>query len=133
MPNGTYTMEEKEFDYINMIPLIDVMLVLLTIVLMTSTFIMGGMIRVELPRVSGEQEAVARTRSVDMDQTGRLYYDSLPISREDLKGRLMSLSRDVPVLIRADKRVPLQYFVEVLGTVKGMGFKRVSVQTEKAR
>ena len=53
-------MEEKEFDYINMIPLIDVILVLLTIVLMTSTFIMGGMIRVELPRVSGEQEAVAR-------------------------------------------------------------------------
>jgi biopolymer transport protein ExbD len=34
-------MEEKEFDYINMIPLIDVMLVLLTIVLMTSTFVMG--------------------------------------------------------------------------------------------
>ncbi|MBP1746331.1 MAG: hypothetical protein H6Q54_946, partial [Deltaproteobacteria bacterium] len=32
-------MEEKEFDYINMIPFIDVMLVLLTIVLMTSTFV----------------------------------------------------------------------------------------------
>jgi len=53
-------MEEKEFDYINMIPLIDVMLVLLTIVLMTSTFVMGGMIRVELPAVSAEPEAVAR-------------------------------------------------------------------------
>jgi len=34
-------MEEKEFDYINMIPFIDVMLVLLTIVLMTSTFVAG--------------------------------------------------------------------------------------------
>jgi len=126
-------MEEKEFDYINMIPLIDVMLVLLTIVLMTSTFIMGGMIRVELPRVSGEQEAVARTRSVEMDQAGRLYYDGLAVSLEQFKGRLSNVSRDVPFLIRADKRVPLQYFVEVLGTVKGMGFKRVSVQTEKER
>jgi len=126
-------MEEKEFDYINMIPLIDVMLVLLTIVLMTSTFIMGGMIRVELPRVSGEQEAVARTRSVEMDRAGRLYYDGLAVSLEQFKGRLSNVSRDVPFLIRADKRVPLQYFVEVLGTVKGMGFKRVSVQTEKER
>ena len=126
-------MEEKEFDYINMIPLIDVMLVLLTIVLMTSTFIMGGMIRVELPRVSGEQEAVARTRSVEMDQAGRLYYDGLAVGLEEFKGRLSNVSRDVPFLIRADKRVPLQYFVEVLGTVKGMGFKRVSVQTEKER
>jgi len=126
-------MEEKEFDYINMIPLIDVMLVLLTIVLMTSTFIVGGMIRVELPRVSGEQEAIARTRSVEMDQAGRLYYDGLSVSLEEFKGRLRNVSRDVPFLIRADKRVPLQYFVEVLGTVKVMGFTRVSVQTEKER
>jgi biopolymer transport protein ExbD len=125
-------MEEKEFDYINMIPLIDVMLVLLTIVLMTSTFIMGGMIRVELPRVTGEQEAIARTRSVEMDQAGRLYYDGFSVSFEEFKDRLKNVSRDVPFLIRADKRVPLQYFVEVLGTVKSMGFKRVSVQTEKA-
>jgi biopolymer transport protein ExbD len=126
-------MEEKEFDYINMIPLIDVMLVLLTIVLMTSTFIMGGMIRVELPRVTGEQEAVARTRSVEMDQAGRLYYDGLSVSLGEFKERLNNVSRDVPFLVRADKRVPLQYFVEVLGAVKSMGFKRVSVQTERAR
>ena len=75
-------MEEKEFDYINMIPLIDVMLVLLTIVLMTSTFIMGGMIRVELPRVSAEQEAMVRSRSLDMDQAGRIYYDGRWVSVE---------------------------------------------------
>jgi biopolymer transport protein ExbD len=125
--------EEKEFDYINMIPLIDVMLVLLTIVLMTSTFVMGGMIRVELPRVSAEPEAVARTRSVDLDQAGRVYYDGHQIGIERLKEQVETLSRDVPFLIRADKRVPLQYFVDVLSTVKGMGFKRVSVQTERIK
>ena len=126
-------MEEKEFDYINMIPLIDVMLVLLTIVLMTSTFVMGGMIRVELPAVSAEPEAVARTRSVDVDQAGRVYYDGRQVSLEALKAQAETLSRDVPFLIRADKRVPLQYFVDVLSLVKGMGFKRVSVQTERIR
>ena len=126
-------MEEKEFDYINMIPLIDVMLVLLTIVLMTSTFVMGGMIRVELPAVTAEPEAVARTRSVDVDQAGRVYYDGRQVSLEALKAQAEPLSRDVPFLIRADKRVPLQYFVDVLSLVKGMGFKRVSVQTERIR
>jgi biopolymer transport protein ExbD len=126
-------MEEKEFDYINMIPLIDVMLVLLTIVLMTSTFVMGGMIRVELPAVSAEPEAVARTRSVDVDQTGRVYYEGRQVSLEALKTQVEVLPRDVPFLIRADKRVPLQYFVDVLGAVKGMGFKRVSVQTERIK
>ena len=126
-------MEEKEFDYINMIPLIDVMLVLLTIVLMTSTFVMGGMIRVELPAVSAEPEAVARTRSVDVDQTGRVYYEGRQVSLEALKTQVEVLPRDVPFLIRADKRVLLQYFVDVLGAVKGMGFKRVSVQTERIK
>lgn len=124
-------MEEKEFDYINMIPLIDVMLVLLTIVLMTSTFVMGGMIRVELPRVSGDPDGLARTRSVDVDQTGRVYYDGRQVTIERLKSQVEPLPRDVPFLIRADKRVPLQYFVDVLSMVKGMGFKRVSVQTER--
>ena len=126
-------MEEKEFDYINMIPLIDVMLVLLTIVLMTSTFVMGGMIRVELPAVSAEPEAVARTRSVDVDQTGRVYYEGRQVSLEALKTQVEVLPRDVPFLIRADKRVLLQYFVDVLGAVKGMGFKRVSAQTERIK
>ena len=39
-------MDEKEFDYLNVIPLVDVMLVLLTIVLTTSTFIATGGIQV---------------------------------------------------------------------------------------
>lgn len=42
-------MEEKEFDYINVIPLVDIMLVLLTIVLVTATFIVQGSIPVRLP------------------------------------------------------------------------------------
>jgi biopolymer transport protein ExbD len=45
-------MENKEFDYINVIPLVDVMLVLLTIVLTTSTFIAAGQIPISLPKAS---------------------------------------------------------------------------------
>ena len=48
-------MDEKEFDYINVIPFIDIMLVLLTIVLTTSTFIARGAIQIELPKASKNQ------------------------------------------------------------------------------
>jgi len=126
-------MEEKEFDYINMIPLIDVMLVLLTIVAHDEYFRYGGHDTRGTPAVSAEPEAVARTRSVDVDQTGRVYYEGRQVSLETLKTQVEVLPRDVPFLIRADKRVPLQYFVDVLGAVKGMGFKRVSVQTERIK
>jgi hypothetical protein len=67
-----------------------------------------------------------RTRSVDVDQAGRLFYDGRQVSIETLKTQVETLPRDAHFLIRADKRVPLQYFVDVLGTVKGMGFRRVS-------
>ncbi len=48
-------MDEKEFDYLNVIPLVDVMLVLLTIVLTTSTFIATGGIQVELPEAASTE------------------------------------------------------------------------------
>ncbi len=55
-------MEEKEFNYINVIPLVDVMLVLLTIVLTTSTFIASGMINVSLPKASAEHKEILKIK-----------------------------------------------------------------------
>ena len=45
-------MDEKEFDYLNVIPLVDVMLVLLTIVLTTATFVVTGRIPVDLAQAA---------------------------------------------------------------------------------
>ena len=56
---------EQEFDYLNVIPLVDVMLVLLTIVLTTSTFIATGGIAVNLPKAEGGEAATAvESRSI---------------------------------------------------------------------
>jgi biopolymer transport protein ExbD len=126
-------MDEKEFDYINMIPLIDVMLVLLTIVLLTSTFIMSGAVPVELPRVTAKYEDVTKTRSVEIDENGALYLDGTRHEFAALKEKLRQIPRTVPFLIRADRRIPLQRFVEVLDALKGLGFSKVSVQTEWVR
>ncbi|MBP7528948.1 MAG: biopolymer transporter ExbD [Syntrophorhabdaceae bacterium] len=126
-------MEEKEFSYINMIPFIDVMLVLLVIVLMTGTFVATGIIPVELPKVSRIQERVMKTGVIEIDKDGVVYYQTKRIELEGLKVALTGTSRDTPFLIRADRDIQLQRFVEVLETVKSMGFRKVSLQTEEAR
>jgi biopolymer transport protein ExbD len=123
-------MEEKEFDYINMIPFIDVMLVLLTIVLTTSTFVVSGVIPVELPKVAGKQEKIMKTNVVEIDKRGAIYYQGKPVTMERLKGEISAVSKETPFLIRADKDIPLQDFVDVLDLIKTRGFKRVSLQTE---
>jgi len=123
-------MDEKEFNGINVIPLVDVMLVLLTIVLTTSSFIAAGLIPVELPSSTSNHQEALKTQVIEIDRNGQIYLNSAPLSLRDLRGAVISLNRTVPILIRADRSLPLQGFVDVLDLVKNMGFQRVSLCTE---
>ncbi len=124
-------MKEKEFDYINVIPLVDVMLVLLTIVLTTSSFIASGMIPLDLPKAHRSQGEVLKTQTIEIDRLGKIYLNSKPVSLEGLESGLKAMNANVPVLIRADRSTVLQNFVSVLDVVKGLKFTRVSLQTEE--
>ena len=126
-------MFEKEFDYINVIPLVDVMLVLLTIVLTTSTFIATGAIPVELPRAAKSPSEVLKTQTIEIDSRGGVYLNAQPVTLDGLKNSLKSLPKEMPVLIRADRNIHLQAFVDVLDIVKNLEFKRASLQTEEIK
>lgn len=123
-------MDPKSFDYLNVIPLVDVMLVLLTIVLTTSTFIATGGIPVELPQASKSKDEALKNRTIELDRKGRIYLNSKAVTLPSLKATFSTLDRATPILIRADKTLALQAFVDVLDIVKSLGFKKVSLQTE---
>lgn len=123
-------MEEKEFDVINVIPFIDIMLVLLTIVLTTSTFIARGGIPVQLPCAEKNDSELQRTAVIEIDRNGVVFFQSQSLALTQLHGRLLSLDRSTPLLLRADRNLLLQEFVDVLDLVKRLGFSRVSLQTE---
>jgi len=112
------------------IALVDVMLVLLTIVLTTSTFIATGGIPVSLPKASQNRIETLKVRTVEIDRNGLVYFSGQPVTLEDLQNTLRSLDRNSPFMIRADRDIPLQNFVDVLDIVKNAGFKQVSLQTE---
>lgn len=123
-------MDDKEFDYLNVIPLVDIMLVLLTIVLTTSTFIVSGGIPVNLPR-GGESSAESiQSQIIEIDRDGRVYLNAVAVSLSDLGESVRRLDRSTAVLIRADRTITLQSFVDVLDMVKTLGFTRVHLQTE---
>ncbi|MBI5583720.1 MAG: biopolymer transporter ExbD [Deltaproteobacteria bacterium] len=124
-------MKEKEFDYINVIPLVDVMLVLLAIVLTTSAFIAAGTIPVDLPKASKSHEAALKTLTIEIDKKGMVYLDSKRTSVPVLRTCLRPMNKSTPVLIRADRDIGLQIFVDVLDVVKTLEFRKVSLQTEQ--
>ena len=123
-------MDEKGFESINVIPLVDVMLVLLTIVLTTSTFIAMGAIPVQLPKAESGENIKSVATTIVIDSQGVIFLDDNPMVPESLRQNLISLDRNHPILIRADRYIQLQNFVEVLDIVKGLEFKKVSLQTE---
>lgn len=123
-------MEEKEVSVINVIPFIDIMLVLLTIVLTTSTFIAQGAIPIKLPKASQGGSAALQGHTIEISHDGRLFLDGTATSIPALKQSLKSVDRNSPVLIRADKGLALQGFVDVLDSVTCMGFKKLSLRTE---
>jgi len=124
-------MEEKGFDYMNVIPLVDVMMVLLTIVLMTSTFVASGAIPVQLPRAGQKNEAVLKAATISIDKKGGVYFEGTPVTIRALQSQLGNLGQETPVNVRADRSIALQDCVDVLDLLSANGFKRVSLQTER--
>ena len=124
-------MDEKGFETINVIPFVDVMLVLLTIVLTTSTFIAMGAIPVQLPKAESGEEIKSVATTIVINRQGDIFLDDNFLMPENLRQALIPLDRNHPILIRADRTTSLQNFVEVLDIVKGLEFKKVSLQTEE--
>ncbi|MDQ5988328.1 MAG: Biopolymer transport protein ExbD [Syntrophus sp. SKADARSKE-3] len=124
-------MEDKEFNYINVIPFVDVMLVLLTIVLTTSTFIATGAIVVTLPKASSTQGEPLNRQTISIDQNGEIYFNAAKMALTELSATMHNLDKETPIVIRADCHIKLQMFIDVLDLLNSNGFKKVAIQTER--
>jgi biopolymer transport protein ExbD len=123
---------ERELDQINVIPLVDVMLVLLVIVLTTATFITTGQIPVDLAKAkeAGDRKDVPLVITLTPD--GTLYLNDQAVDEETLKARLITHSRESLVLVRADRVTMLERFVNVVDDVRGLGFLQVSLEVVRS-
>lgn len=124
-------MDETNFDSINVVPFIDIMLVLLTIVLTTATFIANGTIPINLPRAE-TSASEGRGLLVEINQGGLISFQGEEHDLASLRQALKREERQRPLLIRADRALALQSFVDVMGLIKELGFAKMSLQTEAA-
>jgi len=121
---------------INLVPLIDVILVLIIFFVVTTTFDARSMLRLELPQATGEPattQADALVLLVNAD--GRYFVQDREVLRTDVDALRQVLAevaggdRDRPVLLRADARTPHQAVVTALDAVGQLGFRHVSIAT----
>ncbi|MFO0775513.1 MAG: biopolymer transporter ExbD [Nitrospiraceae bacterium] len=123
---------EREVNQINVIPLVDVMLVLLVIVLTTATFISTGHVPVDLAKATeaGERKDVPLVLTLTSD--GRLYVNDHEVETNGLKTVLQPHPRESLVVVRADRVTILERFVGVVDEVRGMGFRQVSLEVVRS-
>ena len=119
---------QRDIDQINVIPLVDVMLVLLVIVLTTATFISSGQIPVNLAKAKEVGDRKDAPVVITLTAEGMLFLNDRAIPEGGLPGALAAEPRESAVVVRADKVILLERFVSVVDEVRGLGFQQVSLE-----
>ncbi|NBI13201.1 TonB system transport protein ExbD [[Haemophilus] felis] len=125
----------KKFDEINIIPFIDIMLVLLAIVLITASFISQGKIQVNVPKASSSvafrSDDLAKLLTVR--QNGELFFNDKPITLEILQQEVAGWSKDQKVTLKVDAEASFQSFVTITDLMAKNDIKNVAIVTMKEK
>jgi len=123
---------KKRFDEINVIPFIDIMLVLLVMVLTTATFIKQGVIPVELPEAkASKKEDVKKEVTVYVNSKGELFFEKEKVDAKTLEERLSLVSKEQTVVLRSDKESRFQDFVTVMDILKRLKHEQLYIVTKE--
>ncbi|MGB5917714.1 TonB system transport protein ExbD [Arcobacter sp.] len=125
-------MKLQKFNSINVIPFIDVLLVLLAIVLLTSTFITRGDIPVSLAKAaSAKKSEIKKEFVITIKEDNSLYLNKSKISFENLSLEVNKINKDSHIFIKSDKKADFESFVTVLDLLKSNDFSNISIITKK--
>lgn len=118
-------------DGLNIVPFIDIMLVLLAIVLSISTFIAQGKIAVDLPSASSTEQIKEDEKkvSVVIDKDNKFFIDDVEISDTELKEKLNAVDTKTLVQLKSDKNAKFESFVKVIDILKEKGHENFAIQT----
>ena len=117
---------------INVVPLVDVVLVLLIIFMLTAPIIQSG-IEVSVPKTKTVTELTKELLVVSINRDQRLFVGSDPININDLAARLQARIKDpatAMIYLRADEEVPFGTIARVMDRVQLAGVKNINMVTQ---
>lgn len=121
---------------INMVPLIDVVLVLLVIFIVTAP-LLTNVVKVDLPKATSAAD-IKKPEKIEfaIDASGALFWQGERITREDAIARFAAEGRKRPqpeIYLRADQDAPYRYVAETLADASKGGLSKVAFVSEPAR
>ncbi len=120
---------------INIVPFVDVVLVLLVIFMITAPILQSG-IEVALPRTKTVKEITEERFVITIDRAQRVYLGNEPVNLRQLGQMIRERSRapeQQAVFLRCDEAVPFGSWAAVVDELRQAGIQNVSVVTEPIR
>jgi len=117
---------------INMVPFVDVVLVLLIIFMITAPILQSG-IDVDVPKTKTVKELNEVRLVITIDRSQRVYLNDQPVNIHDIGQKVVSQTRDPKhqaVYVRCDATVPFGSWATVVDALRQAGIQNVSVVTQ---
>ncbi len=120
-------------DGLNVVPFIDIMLVLLAIVLSVSTFIAQGKIKVSLPNAKNAEKSQPNDQKVvviSVDEHDNIFVDDKPTNLEALSAVVKQTDPKTLIDLKSDKGSRFETFISIMDILKEHNHENFSISTE---
>lgn len=130
LPGG----DDDEIGYINITPMVDVLLVLLVIFMVTANFLKQESVNINLPKVNASDPNVAKSVQIALTKDGKLLMEGLDTTEEKMVGYLARESKYRPnmrVTLSADERLSYGRIARAMGLIRQSGVTRIAPSVKR--
>lgn len=126
--------DEEPIAAINIVPLVDIILVVLIIFMVTAPLVLKPVIDVNLPKASSGEESPPAPLNVAIGRDGQLAINGQTATMDQLAATAAQAVADKPdtaAILQADKTVTLETLTAIIDIIKTAGVKKVAFSIEK--
>ena len=134
MASKSYQDQDDAISDINVVPLVDIILVVLIIFMVTAPMIMKPSIKVNLPKAASGDSATPSQLNIAVTADGRMSLNGSPASEDAIRAKAteqVTKNPEIQAIISADKDTPHGKVVAVIDIVKGAGVKKFAISIDK--
>ncbi|MGA2420758.1 MAG: biopolymer transporter ExbD [Candidatus Acidiferrum sp.] len=116
---------------INMVPFIDVVLVLLIIFMITAPILQSG-IEVDVPKTKTVHQITEQHLVITVDKAQRIYLGDTPVNIHELGDKIHAQQKkpEDTIYLRCDETVPFGAFATVVDSLRQSGINNISIVTQ---
>lgn len=126
-------LKNQHSEGLNIVPFIDVILVLLAMVLSISTFIAHGEIKIELPKSDSSMQSSNDSNKIQIliNAQDIFYLEGKEATLEEIQKRINTLNKQMIVELKSDKNATFNSFVQIIDILRTNHHENFQIITEK--